>query len=39
MAKTSMSKNKKRIKVALFIPNMVIGGVETVFANTLDYLL
>ncbi len=31
--------DKKRIKIALFIPNMVIGGVETVFANTIDSLL
>ncbi|MCQ2582026.1 MAG: glycosyltransferase [Alphaproteobacteria bacterium] len=32
-------KNNKKIKVAFCIPNMVIGGVETVFTTTVDMLL
>lgn len=33
-----MAKNRQ-IKVAFCIPNMIIGGVETVFVNTIDELL
>lgn len=32
------SKNNKKISVAFCIPTMIIGGVETVFVNTIDEL-
>lgn len=32
-------KDNKKIKVAFYVPNLIVGGVETVFANTMDELL
>lgn len=32
-------KNNKKIKVAFFVPELIVGGVATVFASTIDLLL